>query len=355
MAGTSPDNILQSLAEAEKHLSGLVRRSLIIQPGALGDCILTLPLAGFFKTALGAETVQMIGRSDYIDIFVGRTCVDAIRSLDSIDLHRLFVEPDDLALEDGDQLIDTFAGFDSIVTFLGSADSNFERNLIYTANCSNPTEVITIDLKPSASPTSHISDFYISQYSQASQIPLLSRKAAASSRLIEPGKTDYAAGADILKTYSLQNLSRLAVIAPGSGGREKCWHLDNYCTLAQALIENDIAVLFLLGPAEFDRFGETALKQLKVIAPCTDSLPLAQAMQIMSCADCFIGNDSGTAHLAASLGKPTLAIFGPTDPAVYKPLGTAAAALSLDEYDFAQPSAEAIDRCLAVVSEMLNN
>jgi ADP-heptose:LPS heptosyltransferase len=35
----------------------------------------------------------------------------------------------------------------------------------------------------------------------------------------------------------------------------------------------------------------------------------------------FIGNDSGISHLAAALGIPTVAIFGPTDPKVWSPKG----------------------------------
>jgi ADP-heptose:LPS heptosyltransferase len=35
----------------------------------------------------------------------------------------------------------------------------------------------------------------------------------------------------------------------------------------------------------------------------------------------FIGNDSGISHMAAALGLPTVAIFGPTDPRVWSPRG----------------------------------
>jgi ADP-heptose:LPS heptosyltransferase len=35
----------------------------------------------------------------------------------------------------------------------------------------------------------------------------------------------------------------------------------------------------------------------------------------------FIGNDSGPAHLAGIIGLPTIALFGPTNPANWKPLG----------------------------------
>ena len=35
----------------------------------------------------------------------------------------------------------------------------------------------------------------------------------------------------------------------------------------------------------------------------------------------YIGNDSGISHLAAAAGTPVLALFGPTDPAVWAPRG----------------------------------
>ena len=35
----------------------------------------------------------------------------------------------------------------------------------------------------------------------------------------------------------------------------------------------------------------------------------------------YIGNDSGITHMAAAVGVPTIALFGPTDPAVWSPRG----------------------------------
>ena len=36
----------------------------------------------------------------------------------------------------------------------------------------------------------------------------------------------------------------------------------------------------------------------------------------------YIGNDSGIAHLAAAVGTPVIALFGPTDPDVWAPRGS---------------------------------
>ena len=42
---------------------------------------------------------------------------------------------------------------------------------------------------------------------------------------------------------------------------------------------------------------------------------------MLSQAACYLGNDSGVTHLAGAVGTPTIALFGPTDPATWKPLG----------------------------------
>ncbi|MGH2669848.1 MAG: glycosyltransferase family 9 protein, partial [bacterium] len=50
-------------------------------------------------------------------------------------------------------------------------------------------------------------------------------------------------------------------------------------------------------------------------------LPLRRLAALLEAARVFVGNDSGPSHLAAALGCPTLVLFGPTDPAVWAPVG----------------------------------
>ena len=50
-------------------------------------------------------------------------------------------------------------------------------------------------------------------------------------------------------------------------------------------------------------------------------LTLLQLASVMEGCRFFIGNDSGISHLAAALGLPTVAIFGPTDQRVWSPRG----------------------------------
>jgi heptosyltransferase-2 len=44
----------------------------------------------------------------------------------------------------------------------------------------------------------------------------------------------------------------------------------------------------------------------------------------LSLADILITNDTGPAHISAALNRPTLVIFGPTDPRTTRPYSTLA-------------------------------
>ena len=58
------------------------------------------------------------------------------------------------------------------------------------------------------------------------------------------------------------------------------------------------------------------------VAPCVArELPLRVLGAVLARAGLYVGNDSGVSHLAAACGAPTLALFGPTDPALWAPVG----------------------------------
>ena len=79
------DDILSLLQQKTEQMVKQTQRGLILQPGAIGDCILTLPLVEFMKQSLNLGGVDILGHTDYIGFMPGRTSVDAVRSIDSIE------------------------------------------------------------------------------------------------------------------------------------------------------------------------------------------------------------------------------------------------------------------------------
>ena len=96
------DDILELLREEGAEAARKAHRGLIIQPGAVGDCILTLPVAEFMKEMLDLGGVDMLGHAEYIAFLPGRSCVDRIISIDSLDMHRLFADSKGFDVADRD-------------------------------------------------------------------------------------------------------------------------------------------------------------------------------------------------------------------------------------------------------------
>jgi heptosyltransferase III len=144
-------------------------------------------------------------------------------------------------------------------------------------------------------------------------------------RLELPTPAVEAAGAQ-LGRVGLADASFIA-IHPGSGSPGKNWPAESLATLIGRLPDTfGLAPLLLAGPAETDTL-ERLLARLPAPPPVLRDLPLPMLAAVMRRASAYLGNDSGPTHLAAMLGRPTLALFGPTDPAVWAPLGPRVRAL----------------------------
>jgi len=106
---------------------------------------------------------------------------------------------------------------------------------------------------------------------------------------------------------------RTIVLFPGAGHPRKAWPLVKYLELAVRLGSQGFQPLFVLGPAEVEQ------GTLVPGAACERPENLAALRTLLLRAAAAIGGDTGPMHLAAMLGVRSLALFGPTDPAVWAP------------------------------------
>ncbi len=352
-------DIFKILSSAEAKAHRLSNRALIIQPGAIGDCVLTLPIAEFIKKTFNIGSITMLGRSNYMEYFPARTCIDSIKDLDSIDLHRLFIDRKKFDVRENDSLIAAFAGYPYIFTFLGQAGDDFEYNLAFTANCSNQVDVLALQLKPPADYKHHITKFYIDSiidsYPDHKHRRSSARSAAHKKKYLKPLKSDFSAGKSILDSLGLKKNKKPVIIHPGSGGIKKCWHIDNFYLLAEELLDVGAGVIFLLGPAEQERFNRKTIDRLSALAPVISETSLTRTFQLLCCAGCFIGNDSGIAHIASASGIPAITCFGPTNPRIYSPAGPKVKAFKFDDSDFQNPSPDAVSQVSRAVLKFLSS
>lgn len=117
---------------------------------------------------------------------------------------------------------------------------------------------------------------------------------------------------------------RFAILHPGTSdrGAGKRWALERYAELARlSRRELDLPAVVTWGPGERElaesvqRLGGDAVK----ISLATDSL--LELAELIRNAAVFISADTGPMHLAAAVGTPCVALFGPKDPAIYRPYG----------------------------------
>lgn len=135
---------------------------------------------------------------------------------------------------------------------------------------------------------------------------------------------------------------RYVGLAPGAGGKHKCWPLERFCALGASVSARGLVPVFLLGPAEAEWEGfiranvPGALLPLQQTHQATPMLTIALGRR-MSAA---IANDSGTGHMLAAADIPLVSLFGPTPAHKFAP---AAARLSvLQAQDFGADAMDAI-------------
>lgn len=112
----------------------------------------------------------------------------------------------------------------------------------------------------------------------------------------------------------------LVIINPGAGWKSKQWPPESYGEVARALSLCGLTPLINFGPGEQELALSVQAASNGVSHPISCSI--AELVALTRRARLFIGGDTGPLHLAAALGVPVVAIFGPTNPARNGPYGT---------------------------------
>lgn len=122
---------------------------------------------------------------------------------------------------------------------------------------------------------------------------------------------------------------RLAIVNPGAGWGAKCWPAESYGAVANALAERGMAVMVNIGPDE-EPLGQ-AVRDASGATARAVSCSVSELIALTRRASLFVGGDTGPMHLAAALGVPIVALFGPTRPERNGPYATRAVVLRSPE------------------------
>jgi ADP-heptose:LPS heptosyltransferase len=114
-----------------------------------------------------------------------------------------------------------------------------------------------------------------------------------------------------------------AVLSPGAGWPGKCWPVDSFIQTGRRIIESlNLCVAVVGSPEEKDLCDKIACALGEKALSLAGRTSLVNVARILKNAVCYIGNDNGIMHMAAAVGIPTVAVFGPTNAEKWAPQGS---------------------------------
>lgn len=287
-------------------------RILVIRGGAIGDFILTLPALHALRQTFSESHLEVLGYPAVAALAQAGGMIDGFRSIEARPLARFFARQAELD-PDWSRY---FASFHLILSYLYDPDDLFKTNVGRASSA---------------------------QFIQGPHRPLETEDRPASIVFLQPLERLGIFEADPIPRLKLPQGPGLpqgwwVAVHPGSGSAQKNWPEENWLRLLQSILDSsDWSLLLVGGEAEGDRL-ERMSRQLSqrsqssqpasgtLIQSCPSprcrvqrSLPLAQlAGELAQCA-LFLGHDSGITHLAAALGVPAIALWGPSREAIWRP------------------------------------
>lgn len=287
---------------------------LIIRPGAIGDALLAFPVLRALRAQSTHPHITFVSNANVLPLALAFGIAEEVSDYGHIQWSELFstigihtqtmrnlLQRIDLAicwLRDPDGLVERnlqTAGIEHVIVAPGrpTLETDWQEQGVPLAGTQLPAE------------TQHL---HIVGY--LAQTVGLQIHSHVDTPFVLPGSHD-----------SPHLYNQYIAIHPGSGRADKCWPTHHFANVIEQLCQQGHSILLLSGPADQERIldilstlRETSVKQLV-------NEPLLELASHLQRCRCYLGNDSGITHLAALLGVPTVALFGPSDPTIWRPLG----------------------------------
>jgi heptosyltransferase-3 len=270
---------------------------LVIRGGAIGDFILTLPAIRALRETFSESHLEVLGYPRLAQLAQAAGIIDEFRSIEARALAGFFARKGKL----DEILCDYFNSFALVISYLYDPDDIFKTNVGRASKA---------------------------QFIQGPHRPDESEPIHATEVFLKPLEKLAIFGADPVPKITLGESTPVLpagnwlAVHPGSGSEKKNWPEERWAEfLAKLVKETDFQILLVGGEAEGER-----LDRLKKPIPqerihLAENLPLVSLAELLQSATRFVGHDSGITHLAAALGVPILALWGPSNETIWRPSG----------------------------------
>ncbi len=274
---------------------------VVYRPGAVGDVIVTFPVLQALRQRYPSATIALVG-PETAELALTSGLADRVLSSDAAWVARWFAG-------DESALTETLGEADTYVVFSHDDDGV----LAHAATMAGARRVTVWPARQADDGTQHMSDYLLGALAawgveSAGNVPAVT---AGAGPIAEAERISREAGAQ----------GDYVLVHGGSSALPRLW--PKMPELADA-IEQDLSrpVLVNVGPVELE-LGTLARwpKAVRTVGP----MPIPVLAGVIAGAKLFVGNDTGPSHVAAGLGVPTVAVFGPSsDARVWAPRGRCA-------------------------------
>jgi heptosyltransferase-3 len=281
---------------------------LIIRPGAIGDSLLAFPVIQALRTWYSSSHphITLIGNVAVLPLALAFGLAQEVADYGHLHWSELFSTEGIHTPELRKQLQQT----DLAICWLRDSHGIVEHNL----RLAGVKQVIVAPGRPSEGEPTHVVDYL------AETVGVKKVRRDPIYRVPRAGWRGHAHESAPSDPYD-----RCIAIHPGSGGEQKCWPVTSFAAVIECLWQRDYPILLLAGPSDHERLSALQLSlssspEQGMLNVLIDAPLVVVAEHLQQCS-CYLGNDSGITHLAALLGIPTIALFGPSDPLIWRPLG----------------------------------
>ena len=285
---------------------------LIIRPGAIGDTLLTFPIIQDLRAQYSSSNprITYVGNAAVLSLALAFGLVEEVADYGDLRWSELFSAEGIHTPELREQLQQT----ELAICWLRDPDGRVEHNL----RLAGVKRVIAAPGRPPEGRRIHVVNYL------AETVRVQNVGAACNAQCIAPLSVHENDGRNALG-IALHPNDRYIAIHPGSGGAQKCWPAASFVAVIEHLWQRGYPILLLAGPADHERVSGihrslSSPPEPGMLEVLIDGPLVVVAEHLQQC-KCYLGNDSGITHLAAMLGIPTIALFGPSDPAIWRPLG----------------------------------
>ncbi len=282
---------------------------LIIKPSSLGDVVHSLPTLKALRDRFPAARLSWLINREFSDILEGNPYLDEIIPFERR-YRGFYTFTKGLKRKGFDLIIDLQGLFRSgLMALLSGA-----KKRIGFANGRESSPMFYTDTVPVATMEMHAVDRYLLIAEH------LGAKTEDKDFTIDFSKEeDYIRR--LLKEKALEG-EKIIVINPSGRWKTKRWPVEKFAALADLINkEKSASVILIGGPGDVGLAEQVEVKVKTEITNIAGRTTLKQLAALLSKVSLFVTNDSGPMHIAATVGTPVIALFGPTDPERTGPYG----------------------------------